>query len=344
MHVDIVDLTVALPSSKRPAPGSAPSYVRKPDPGSLHTRASEFAAGSPRTTALDAAELGDLAVAALLEEAMLTPKPALVDRRGSGAHRDLDLERMMRSARALRPTFTDLAQAARHMPVSQALRERLAVIGRAGESAMMAATGGSNAHRGAIWIVGLLVAGAALEPESDSGDAATMAARICDLAARIARHADRHAPSACAESNGLRVVRRYQVGGAREQACNGFPHVLRVGLPTLRAARARGADETHARLDALLAIMATLDDTCLLHRGGRHALAVAQHGAQAALSLGGSATAEGHAALLALDARLIELHASPGGSADLLAATLFLDTLSRAYAVEAAPYRVPAFV
>lgn len=340
MHVDILDPTAPLLSSARPAPG----HVGRHDPRSPHERASECAAGFTRATALDAAELGDLAVAALVEEAMLTPKPALVDRRGSGAHRDLDLERMLRSARALRPTFTALAQAARHMPVSQALRERLAAIGRAGESAMMAATGGSNAHRGAIWILGLLVAGAALEQASDSGDAATLAARICDLAARIARHADRHAPPASAESNGVRVARRYRVGGAREQACNGFPHALQVGLPTLRAARARGADETHARLDALLAIMASLDDTCLLHRGGRRALTVAQHGAQAVLGAGGSATDEGYAALLALDARLVELNASPGGSADLLAATLFLDTLSRAYAVEAAPYRAPAFV
>ncbi|MCR3847578.1 triphosphoribosyl-dephospho-CoA synthase, partial [Pseudomonas aeruginosa] len=35
--------------------------------------------------------LADLAVDALIDEAELSPKPALVDRRGNGAHADLHL-------------------------------------------------------------------------------------------------------------------------------------------------------------------------------------------------------------------------------------------------------------
>lgn len=46
------------------------------------------------------------AVAALIDEACLTPKPALVDRRGSGAHRDLSLDIMLRSAKALHPRLS----------------------------------------------------------------------------------------------------------------------------------------------------------------------------------------------------------------------------------------------
>ena len=65
--------------------------------------------------------LAALAVQALIEEAQLTPKPALVDRRGSGAHRDLDLARMLRSAHALEPTFAALARATRGQRPSAAL-------------------------------------------------------------------------------------------------------------------------------------------------------------------------------------------------------------------------------
>lgn len=46
------------------------------------------------------------AVDALIAEARLTPKPALVDENGSGAHRDLDLGTMLCSANALQPTFS----------------------------------------------------------------------------------------------------------------------------------------------------------------------------------------------------------------------------------------------
>ena len=42
------------------------------------------------------------------------------------------------------------------------LRERLALIGRHAEHAMLRATGGSNSHKGAIWALGLLVSAAAM--------------------------------------------------------------------------------------------------------------------------------------------------------------------------------------
>jgi triphosphoribosyl-dephospho-CoA synthase len=107
----------------------------------------------------------------------------------------------------------------------------------------------------------------------------------------------------------------------------GFPHVLKLGLPALRAARTRGASEDEARIEALLRIMTSLCDTCLLHRGGETALAAAQRGASSVLAAGGITNAAGIAAFAALEETLMGLWASPGGSADLLAATLFVDAL-----------------
>jgi triphosphoribosyl-dephospho-CoA synthase len=282
-----------------------------------------------------ALQLADIAVDVLEAEAMLTPKPALVDARGSGAHRDLDLPAMLKSARSLHGTFLSMATAAAGREPDQALREQLARIGRCGERGMFAATGGSNAHRGAIWVLGLLVAARAIQGEaSPHGDAGTQGdagpqgeagpRETAALAARIAAFPDRHAPAQ--DSHGARVCRRYGVKGARGEAVAGFPHVVDVGLPAMWAARAQGADETCARLDALVAIMATLDDTCLLHRGGLPALEAAQRGARDTLMAGGSSSAAGRRALLRLDAELVERNASPGGCADLLAACIFLDS------------------
>ncbi|MFM0477234.1 triphosphoribosyl-dephospho-CoA synthase [Paraburkholderia strydomiana] len=269
------------------------------------------------------AENAHYAVTALIDEAELTPKPALVDRRGSGAHRDLDLAIMRRSAQALEPTFDALARTARRRGEPSALlRTELAQIGRAGEQDMLRATGGSNAHRGAIWIVGLLVAGASLQQTAGRLDASN----ICQRAAQIACFPDRFA--AATDSHGERVRQRYQVGGARREAQEGFPHVIGTGLPALIAARERGIAEDAARVDALLSIMASLDDTCLLHRAGLDGLHAGQRGAQRVLQAGGSSTREGQIALAALEQQLLSLNASPGGAADLLAATLFLDMLA----------------
>jgi triphosphoribosyl-dephospho-CoA synthase len=269
-----------------------------------------------------ARDLAALAVSALLDEAELTPKPALVDRSGNGAHRDLDLARLRRSALALQNGFVGLARAGATAMSLQSLREGIGRIGRAMEQRMLAATDGSNAHRGAIWSLGLLVTAAAREA---AGTAAPQVKSVAATAAALARLPDQFAPPR--PSNGAIARLRYGAAGARGEAQAGFPHALRVGLPVLRAARGRGAPEDRARLDALVAIMASLDDTCLLHRGGLPALRAAQTGARAVLGAGGTGSPAGRERLRRLHAELMALWASPGGSADLLAVTLFLDRL-----------------
>jgi triphosphoribosyl-dephospho-CoA synthase len=127
------------------------------------------------------------------------------------------------------------------------------------------------------------------------------------------------------------MLLRHGARGACGEARDGFPHVYKVGLPALLAARAHLGDEGPARLHALLSLIARVDDTCLLYRGGREALEFAQRGAQRVLALG-IATALGQNVLRELDRGLARRNASPGGSADLLAATLLVDRI--AYAAE----------
>jgi triphosphoribosyl-dephospho-CoA synthase len=260
------------------------------------------------------------AVQALIAEAELTPKPALVDRRGNGAHDDLTLELLVRSAQALGATFDAVAATARGAAIDAALRERLGAIGRDGERAMFGVTGGINTHRGAIWSLGLLVAAHANTGSRDPRAIARVAAQIATLP---------DAAGATPNSHGTQACERFGVRGARGEAQAGFPHALHCALPALRAARVRGVRESIARVDALLAIMSSLDDTCLLHRGGRAALNAAQSGAAAVLDAGGVGEAAGAAAFVALEERLLGLHASPGGAADIFAGALFLDSIER---------------
>ena len=271
-----------------------------------------------------AERLADLAVDALIDEADLSPKPALVDRRGNGAHRDLHLGLMHASALSLWPMFKTMAEAALDIgEVGLPLREALGRIGRDGEQAMLVTTNGVNTHRGAIWALGLLTAAAALEPRSRTPNAVTL------KAAKLALLNDRHAPQPM--SHGAQVAQRYGARGAREEAQLGFPSVLQRGLPQLHKSRQQQAGEQNARLDALLAIMTDLADTCVLYRAGTAGLHAMQHGAQAVLDAGGSATLAGRRHLHELDQQLLALNASPGGAADLLAACLFIDRLDGAF-------------
>ncbi len=273
----------------------------------------------PKTLTL-AERLADLAVDALIDEADLSPKPALVDRRGNGAHTDLHLGLMHASALSLWPAFKEMAQAAIEIgEVGLPLREALGRVGREGEQTMLATTNGVNTHRGAIWALGLLVAAVALEAESRGASSVTL------RAARLALLDDRYAPRPL--SHGAQVAQRYGARGAREEAQLGFPSVLQRALPQLKISRAAGHGEQNARLDALLAIMTQLSDTCVLYRAGEHGLHTMQLGAQAVLDAGGSASLAGRRRLHELDEQLIALNASPGGAADLLAACLFIDRI-----------------
>jgi triphosphoribosyl-dephospho-CoA synthase len=219
----------------------------------------------------------------------------------------------------LQDGFAEIARAAAAETSPLRLREQIGRIGRDMERRMLAATDESNAHRGAIWALGLLVTASAQRRSERN------AARIAAAAAALARLPDQFAPRPL--SNGAQVRLRLGAMGARGEARAAFPHAIGVGLPTLRAARDRGVPEDCARLDALMAIMASLDDTCLLHRGGPAALQAAKRGALAVLSAGGTASSAGMERLHRLHRELMALWASPGGSADLLGVTLFLDRL-----------------
>lgn len=278
----------------------------KIQPYSLHFDADELAMS-----------LASHATQSLIDEARLSPKPGLVDSRGSGAHQDLTLELMERSAHSLTPTFQQLAIASWQRPVDIALRQEIGRIGRDGERSMMLATNGVNTHRGAIWALGLLVSAAAIQ-----GAMGDLHATV-SLAAQIAKLPDHASPKIF--SKGLRATQRYRVPGAREEAQLGFPHVMTLALPQLWLSREQGASEQEARIDALMAIMTSLSDTCVLSRGGLSSLKAMQQGAAEVLTLGGYRMSKGRAALAMLETRMLADRVSPGGAADLLAAALFLD-------------------
>jgi triphosphoribosyl-dephospho-CoA synthase len=278
--------------------------------------AETFAAAARPSAALSPDTLGQLAARALREEAVLTPKPGLVDLRGGNAHPDMDVAILLASADALADPIARCAEAARFTPPGPQLRARIGTIGRAGEQRMLHATHGVNSHRGALWVLGLLAAGLAVHP--DPASAATFAARLASI--------PDPALAVPTLSHGALARRRYGATGALGEACAGFPHAMHIALPALRSARAAAGDEDTARLAALLSCMASLEDTCTLHRGGPEGLAIVRDGAHAAVLAGGGATTCGRQLLGELDVVTRRLRLSTGGSGDVLAAALFIDS------------------
>ncbi len=268
----------------------------------------------------EADAIAALAHAALLDELDTWPKPGLVSPVDSGSHTDMDAGTLRRSADALRPFFSALAEAGARDTGMDGLRG----IGLDAEAAMMRATGGINAHRGAVFSLGLIAAAAG----RCSGTTAAAEGLARAVGARWGEAILSPPPSPA--SHGGRAALRYGVGGARAEAAAGFPTLRRVGLPALRDGRRHSSDDPHApRVHCLFALMADLDDTNLIHRGGLDGLLFAQETARAFMARGGTAASGWQTRAEAAHRAFVTRRLSPGGAADLLAATLFLDALER---------------
>lgn len=253
---------------------------------------------------------------ALVDETLTFPKPGLVSHIDSGSHIDMNAGMLLASAAALEPFFAKLYEAGARGSTMAELR----TIGRAAESAMMRETGGVNTHRGAIFALGLLCAASGLASSGASGSLGSI------VLERWSQDIGSASPDG--RSHGAAAHRLFGAGGARAEAAGGFPTLYTTGRPALRHGRiVAPGDEEAARAQCCFALIAVVEDTNLLHRGGREGLGFARAAARTFLERGGIAAPDWRAAARAIHEAFVEQRLSPGGSADLLAATLLVDKL-----------------
>jgi triphosphoribosyl-dephospho-CoA synthase len=269
--------------------------------------------------------IADQAVLALLHELAVWPKPGLVSHVDSGSHTDMDAAMMQSSAEALRPFFSELAVAGR----DGADMGQLRTTGLRAEAAMLAATGGINTHRGAIFGLGLLCAAAGAVAKISAEGAAVAPVRLGQVVVQRWAADIQRGPIPLF-SHGAAALRRYGAGGARAEAAGGFRSVYEVGWPALRQGRSLQPNDPGAPpVQACFALIAAVHDTNLLHRGGADGMRYAGEAAASFLLEGGVGAPDWRARAAGVHAAFVARRLSPGGCADLLAMTLFVDALER---------------
>lgn len=249
--------------------------------------------------------VADLAERALRLELDTTPKPGLVDRQDNGAHKDMDYALMSKSISALRPYLTRLAvESAKDIDPA-----KIKEIGIEAEKAMLKATGGVNTHKGALFCIGLSVAAASnLASATGSVEAYSFKELVSRAASEI--------PSARG-THGAEAKRSFKAVGALENARAAYPELFTDWLPYYRSLE---GDPFRCH-KTLLHIMTTLDDTNILHRRGAEGLAHAE--AEAARLLEDFS----ESGLSSLNKDFIRDNISPGGSADMLSLTIFIESI-----------------
>ena len=263
------------------------------------------------------------ATRSLWHELALYPKPGLVSLRDNGAHADMDSATFVRSLFALSRYWSEIADAG----AAGAPFETLRRLGMRAESRMLAAAGGINTHRGAIFALGLLCAAAArTHARGEIPDDATLRRVLIAQWGAALIAAKR---SALPTSHGMQARCRYGVGGARDEARRAFPAVFDIALPALRGALSRGCDARHAGVSAFFALLACVDDTNILHRGGLEGLAFVRRCAHEFRSAGDVHANDALARAETIHREFVARRLSPGGCADLFAAALFVHEIQQ---------------
>lgn len=364
----------------------------------VHTAAEVRAAGDrvlERALFLhDRAEIGRLATAALLEEVSVTPKPGLVDRANNGSHRDMNFSSFQASAAALGDYWAECFRTGQSVgggvhdapnlpgsdthgpsrtPAPTVTFAALRPIGKRAERDMLAATGGVNTHKGAIFTLGVLCG--AIGRRWIAEDGFPSVDIILDEAAAMTRETlENELPAAHWNTAGEALYRQYGTRGIRGEVADGLPAVREISLPVFKKLLAEGLDRNHAAAVTLLHLIANVEDTNLLHRGGPEGaawareqaaelLSPARHSERSEESVPPAAILEKRTdsstslrsaqndrqgtlmpkasdlisdgrvpslqEIAELDRAFIERRLSPGGCADLLAVTLFLDSLTQ---------------
>ena len=272
---------------------------------------------------MDCQSVSALAVESLIAEVNATPKPGLVDGRNTGSHRDMDLPLFERSAAALAPFWGECFMVGRETadaPPKETFRQ-LRSAGLAAEEAMFAATGGVNTHKGAIFLLGTLCGAVGrLRDRAFPRPSASDLLRECGRMSKAAIAEDFAAIQARgSQTAGEALYLTHGLRGARGELAEGFPSVRLTALPALKAALE--AECEYAAPVALLHLIALGRDTNMFRRGGESGAA---WGASEAAGLISGGRIPALSEIEELDQRFIEKNLSPGGCADLLAVTLFL--------------------
>lgn len=273
-----------------------------------------------------ARKLSSLSMQALLYEVSVTPKPGLVDRNNTGAHKDMDIFTFEASAVSLNHYFEQFALCGienGHEPFSR-IFSRLRSLGIQAEETMFRATNQINTHKGLIFSLAIM-----------NGSLGYMYANHIPYSTDTLLEINRklvadvlddfnYVTAENARTNGERLYALHGMKGARGEALSGYRTVLKEALPVLKHQLDRGLSLNDAGAVTLLYIMAHSEDTNIVNRSSYESMKKIQARLCETLNSPDFITKDPIPYMESLDREFIKYNISPGGSADLLALTFFI--------------------
>jgi len=259
-------------------------------------------------------EISSIALRAILYEVSLTPKPGLVDTQSSGSHSDMNYYTFLDSSSIISQYFSSLAQEGlnfKNKQISEAL-PIIRTIGLQMEHDMYQITNKVNTQKGLIFLMSVSIFASAMILSEDNffsiNSFREKVKQICKGISIEFQYNNKETMT-----HGEKVQKKFGAGGARAEAENGFPTVFTHGIIQLK-----NGIQSDSLQKALVAIIAENSDTNILFRKGEEKAMELRTLANQCLNQFSTSNYQ----------RLIDFckmeNISPGGSADLLAITIFV--------------------
>lgn len=275
------------------------------------------------------------AIQSLLYEAILSPKPGLVDPVSNGSHQDMTIFTFMDSSASLYPGFYSFLEAGMNHRTDGSLTDLFSSIRQIGleiEQDMLLETNQINTHKGAIFSFGifltaigkLLSQNKLTELPFSQNDINLIINTAKEMVAPTLLNDFKDLEIKTTLSHGEKLYLEHGMTGIRGLAIEGYKPVSERVLPFLRT-------HQHWSLESklqysLMLLMSSVEDSNIIYRSDMNTFLNVRH--QVTLLLNDVTNEEDLAPLLRkLDEEFISLNISPGGSADLLALSIFLAKL-----------------
>lgn len=264
--------------------------------------------------------LSEFALRAMLYEVSCYPAPGLVSPISTGSHKDMNHFTFIDSSLAISRFFHEVVEVSLKENDEKELFQELRKIGIKAEKVMFEATKGVNTQKGIIFLM-LVSLGAVTLTIKRGKTFDEIEKYIRCMTKDILEEDFKELDKKEKLTYGEKLYLEYGLKGIRGEVAKGLPVALKIGLQIYEESADLSANQRIA--NTLIHIMTCCEDTTLLHRNPIKTLYYVQNTAKEAVSLGAMRTEEGRRFINDMDRDFVSKGISPGGSADLLAMTIF---------------------
>lgn len=264
--------------------------------------------------------ISSFAIQAMLYEVTCTPSPGLVCPISNGAHKDMNYFTFIDSTAVLSKYLSLFVQEGYSNRNYKEIFSSIRTIGKDAEKDMFTKTNGINTHKGMLFLIGIACAatGKAIYEKKPFYEIQNI---IKEMTEGIVDRELLFLKGNSKLSHGEGLYLKYKNEGVRGEVERGIPTVFNYSLQLYKENLNLNLNDR--LVHTLIGIMTICNDTTIIHRHNPQTLYEVKEKAKYIIKLGGMNTVKGIEKINDLSTEFIKRNISPGGSADLLAVTVF---------------------